>query len=302
MPTSVFFVNEGMLNGTAPYTYLLDSNPSPNGNMFYTSTLNPGLHTVTVQDANGCTGSGTFVSEAQLPTISATSTNPSCTELGSITLAASGGVPPYFYSIDGGVHFTLGSRFTDLSAGTYESKVKDAHGNTSSTTAVITEPEPLTATISQTKYLENQTVITVSVIGGYSPYFYSINGGPFQSSNAYILGAYGNVDISVKDSNNCTLDIMVTRLAVTTKLSLSTADFVLPNFKFYPNSVKNSLTISNTATIDEVVLISVKGEIILTKQINSTDAKIDLSAFSKGLYFLKVKAEGTEKTIKIIKE
>jgi len=52
----VFFVSEGFLNGTAPYTYLLDGNPSPNGNMFYAANINPGIHLVEVTDANGCKG------------------------------------------------------------------------------------------------------------------------------------------------------------------------------------------------------------------------------------------------------
>jgi|GEM_PF-6365641 len=147
IPTSTFFVTEDFLNGTAPYTYLLDGNPSPNGNTFYAFTLNPGMHLVEVTDANGCKGSATFYSEG-----------------------------------------------------------------------------------------------------------------------------------------------------------LSTSNFVLPNIKYYPNPVKNVLTISNTAIIDEVKLISIKGNMLLTKEINSFCSEIDLSNYSKGFYFLKIKAEGIEKTIKLIKD
>ena len=147
IPTSVFFVTEEFLNGTAPYSYLLDGNPSPNGNIFYASTLSPGMHLVEVTDANGCKGSATFYSEG-----------------------------------------------------------------------------------------------------------------------------------------------------------LSTSNFVLPNFKCYPNPVKNLVTISNTTIIDEVKLISIKGDTLITKQINSLISEIDLSNFSKGIYFLKIKTDGIEKTIKLIKD
>lgn len=146
-PTSTFWVNEGFLNGTAPYTYLLDGKPSPDGYMFYAEKINSGLHLVEVTDANDCKGSATFYS-----------------------------------------------------------------------------------------------------------------------------------------------------------LSLSISDFTLPNFKCYPNPVKNLVTISNTGEIDEINLISIAGNTLVTKKINSINSEIDLSNFSKGIYFLKIKSEGTEKTIKLIKE
>lgn len=147
VPTSVFFVNVELLNGTAPYTYLIDENPSPNGNLFYASNLSPGTHIVNVEDANGCKGSATF----------------------------------------------------------------------------------------------------------------------------YATG-------------------------------LSKSDFNLPNFKCYPNPVKNLVTISNTTIIDEIKLISINGETLLLKQINSLNSELNVSNFSKGIYFLKIKTEGIEKIIKLIKD
>ncbi|HEX8015702.1 MAG TPA: T9SS type A sorting domain-containing protein, partial [Flavobacterium sp.] len=94
------------------------------------------------------------------------------------------------------------------------------------------------------------------------------------------------------------------RLAVTAKSNgaLSNEDFVLPNFKFYPNPVKNKLALSNTANIDEVELLAVSGKSALVKKINDIHSEIDLSNISTGVYFLKVKSEGKIKTIKIVKE
>ena len=94
------------------------------------------------------------------------------------------------------------------------------------------------------------------------------------------------------------------RMAVTVKsnAALSTSDFVLPNFKFYPNPVQHTLTISNTAVIDEVEIVSVSGQSILSKKINSEHSEIDLSNVSSGLYLLKVKSEGKTRTVKIVKK
>ena len=94
------------------------------------------------------------------------------------------------------------------------------------------------------------------------------------------------------------------RLAVTAKVngSLSTPDFALPDFRFYPNPVQHNLSIQNSSAIDEIELISVSGKTILTKRINHTQSEIDLSNVATGFYFLKVKAEGQIKTVKIVKK
>jgi hypothetical protein len=94
------------------------------------------------------------------------------------------------------------------------------------------------------------------------------------------------------------------RLAVTVKLngSLSTPDFVLPNFKYYPNPVLHNLTISNNTIIDEIEIVSAFGQSILSKTINSEHSEIDLSNVSSGVYLLKVKSEGKTKTVKIVKK
>lgn len=146
-PTSVFFVGEESLSGTAPYTYLLDGKASPDGNIFYAGKINPGLHLVEVTDANGCKGSATF----------------------------------YW-------------------------------------------------------------------------------------------------------------------------LSLSTSNFALLNFKCYPNPVRNLVRVSNTSAIDKIDLVSINGNVLLTEKIYSVNYEIDLSKFSKGLYFLKINSGGSEKIIKPVKE
>ena len=94
------------------------------------------------------------------------------------------------------------------------------------------------------------------------------------------------------------------RLAVTVKLngSLSTQDFILSNFKYYPNPVLHNLTISNTSIIDEIEIYSASGTTVLSKRIDSDHSEIDLSSLQSGVYLMKIKSEGREKTMKIIKK
>ncbi|MET0945840.1 MAG: T9SS type A sorting domain-containing protein, partial [Flavobacterium sp.] len=94
------------------------------------------------------------------------------------------------------------------------------------------------------------------------------------------------------------------RLAVTAKLNgnLSTPDFVLPNFKYYPNPIQHILSVENSSNIDKIEIISISGKSILEKKINNTHSEIDLSNVASGFYFLKVISEGQTKTIKIVKK
>ncbi len=93
----------------------------------------------------------------------------------------------------------------------------------------------------------------------------------------------------------------ITRLPVTIS-GLSTNNYTFNNLNYYPNPVKNSLSISNASLIEEIEITSLIGQRILNKKFNDLQTELDLSELSKGVYFVKVISEGQEKTIKIIKE
>ncbi len=84
--------------------------------------------------------------------------------------------------------------------------------------------------------------------------------------------------------------------------TLSNSNFAFTNLNFFPNPVKNSLTISNALIIDSVEITSVLGQKIITLKVNNLQTDIDFSGISNGIYFVKVTSEGQEKTIKIVKE
>ena len=94
-----------------------------------------------------------------------------------------------------------------------------------------------------------------------------------------------------------------TNIATTTVINnLATVDFAFSNLTFYPNPVKNNLSISNTSTIDNIEITSILGQKMMVKKINDLKAEIDLSSFSNGVYFVKVICENQEKIYKILKE
>ncbi|WP_395065053.1 T9SS type A sorting domain-containing protein [Flavobacterium sp.] len=96
---------------------------------------------------------------------------------------------------------------------------------------------------------------------------------------------------------------ITTNTASTTVVSnLSIENFAFSNFNYYPNPVKNSLTISNSSVIDAIELTSILGQNILSKKINDLQTELNISSLSKGIYFVKVSSQGQEKIVKIIKE
>lgn len=135
----------GILNtisgGTSPYAL------NWNGTGYTNTQLNQlpaGNYPYTVTDANGCTltGSATLIEPAPL-TVSNLVSNPVCHGFsnGSATASVSGGTAPY------SVHWTsLGvnsPQITGRVAGNYPYTVTDAHGCTTSGSAILSQPPPV---------------------------------------------------------------------------------------------------------------------------------------------------------------
>lgn len=146
IPITCFQADDGIAEvmvtgGVGNYSYQWDD---PAGSTTaIVSNLMPGLVTVTVTDDNACemTGSISITEPAGL-FINVTGTEDLICfgdSTGSISVAGSGGVPGYSYSLDS-INFSTDSILTDLRAGTYEVLVMDAMGCLTSVNATITEP------------------------------------------------------------------------------------------------------------------------------------------------------------------
>ncbi|MFN5911885.1 MAG: hypothetical protein ACK45H_11155, partial [Bacteroidota bacterium] len=170
------------------------------------SGLTSGTYTATVTNINGCsTNSSVTITTPSAISITETITNVLCNgaSTGSISLAVSGGIATYTYNWSNG---GTGSSISGLMAGTYTVTVTDNTGCTASETYTISQPSAITATASATTTsllcFGNQTTLSVVASGGTAPYTYSLNGGTFQSSNSFTVGA-GSYTVTVRDANNC---------------------------------------------------------------------------------------------------
>jgi hypothetical protein len=84
--------------------------------------------------------------------------------------------------------------------------------------------------------------------------------------------------------------------------SLSTRSFDATGFSAYPNPVKDVLNLSYTTPISSVSVHNLLGQEVMTKSINATQSKIDMSNLSNGTYLVKVTVDGLVKTLKVVKQ
>ena len=84
--------------------------------------------------------------------------------------------------------------------------------------------------------------------------------------------------------------------------TLSTNSFAFNDLKVYPNPVNNILNISNFEKIDNLTITNILGQTIFNQTVNDTIATIDLSNVTTGIYFVKLRINDAEQSIKFIKK
>jgi gliding motility-associated-like protein len=196
--------------GTGPYTYSVDNGTSFQGGTNFAGLI-AGLYDVIVEDATGCQtpGNTTLTDPLAVNIDNVTPVDVSCfgdTD-GQLTIAASGGVPGYTYSIDNGVTFQAGTNFTNLAPANYDVQVNDNNGCPANVIATVGEPTQVQIdNIAVTDVTCNglaDGAITITVSQGTPTYTYSIDGINFQAANVFNALGAGNVTVDVQDANGC---------------------------------------------------------------------------------------------------
>jgi len=83
---------------------------------------------------------------------------------------------------------------------------------------------------------------------------------------------------------------------------LGTNENTFEDFKYYPNPVINELNLSAKSTIDEVSIFNLMGQKVFFEKTNASKKSIDLTNLQSGMYVIKVTAEGSTASYKIIKQ
>ncbi len=187
--------------GSGTYAYVW-SNGSLNEDL---TNVPAGDYTVTVTDANECTGIASFtVTEPDEISLSITNPDIVCggTNSGSITVFPAGGTGPYTYLWSNGA---TGNEIDDIPAGNYSVTVTDANGCTDVTSGIVLDELPeLTCEVVVDQESTDGTngALTVNVDGGTQPYTYVWSTG---ATTPAITGLTpGTYSVTVTDFSGCT--------------------------------------------------------------------------------------------------
>jgi gliding motility-associated-like protein len=215
-----------MGGGVAPYQYSIDNGASfQSSNVF--SNLAAGTYGIWLKDGNGCITapwSSTITSYVDFQyegfahltnlgnpacplQLNAYGMGPSCGSDNIITTyGATGGTPPYTYSLDGAPYAALTQDgYYFLSTGLHTIYVKDAAGLVNSYSYYFPSDCGLFANSTGASCGLKDGSITLSGGNGIPPFTYSIDGTNFQSSNVFSGLAAGSYDIIMKDADGATL-------------------------------------------------------------------------------------------------
>ncbi len=256
-----------------------------------TGSLAAGNYAVTVIDANNCSSSTTFIiDEPTSITTNTTSTSISCfgESSGTANVIPSGGIGSFTYLWCNG---NTTHNASALSAGVCAVTVTDDNGCTATASVTIQQPAPMQLTTSTT----NGNAWVDTVTGGVAPFTYLwSNGATMQSMSGLSSGIY---TVTVTDNNGCTAATSVTVIGTGIHSAASEITFsIFPN----PATSEMVLTLADINAATTIEVRNVLGQSLLSRNISSTQTRIDLSAFANGVYFVEVKQDGKKAVRQVV--
>lgn len=212
-PATCFGMNDGsaevydVQGGTPPYSY--QWNDPLSQNTAQASGLAPGMYTVTVTDANGCSQTADVLVPADLVfQVQSSLASPACAGSadGFIQIdTVTGGQPPYNYAWSTGDTTTA---LANLPTGEYVLTVTDAQGCQTIQTFVLSEPAPMELEVTAVGPAcagDDAGFAAVNVVsGGVSPFAYQWDDPQGQTTATAFGLTAGTYSVTVTDANGCT--------------------------------------------------------------------------------------------------
>lgn len=203
-----------MSGGSPPFQYSLDDLTYQSSNVFM--NLAQGSYHVYVKDANGCRNTSpesVFLTALNLDdTIRVTGNFPKCGNTGRLSVIDPlPGIAPRTYSLDG-INYQNSATFTGLAPGVYNIRIKDATGVVRLFAVDLRYDcvMQLTLTTVAAGCGNSGGSITATPIRGEGPHEYSINDGPYQTSNRFDFLKAGTYLVKVRDVRGLTVSMSTT--------------------------------------------------------------------------------------------
>ena len=191
-------INITVANGVTPYSYVWSTGATNEDR----SNLSSGNYSVTVFDANGCSGTRSFtLTQPSAVVVTGVFTNASCNTGGSINITVSGGTAPYTYNWGNGI---ITEDRTGLNPGNYVVTVMDNRSCAAVKSFAITQlAGPIISGVvtNASCFGACDGAINLSVVG-IQPFTYNWgNGfGTVEDTSGLCAGSY---NVTVADFSNC---------------------------------------------------------------------------------------------------
>jgi hypothetical protein len=313
-------------NGFPPYTWTWYTSPIQTTQ---TATgLKPGTYTLCVTDSKGCSfcNHSIFIDSTNctgfaITTYSSNATCSACND-GSASVVVTGGTPPYNYT-----WYTIPmqstSTATGLTHGTYHVCVTDLYGCTECDSATVS-----TGNCSAYFYLYADTTTlhhyyAVNMVSGVPPisYYWSWGDGTHDTvaypNHTFATAGFYTICLTITDSADCTNTHCDSFYLQRTTNTMITVD-VIPNtvtgineinskrsnLELFPNPANDIITVeySSFAKGETISVYDIQGQLLLQQPMQKAKTNIDISAWVKGVYFIKVKTANGMEVSKIVKE
>lgn len=215
-------------NGTSPMLFSLNGGTPQASNIF--TNLAAGDYTVTYEDALGCNSGGDIpVTVPAGPAITGTATAlpTACAGVdnGSITVTVGTGFTgPFEYALNGGA-FQASNIFNNVAAGNHNVTIRSMGGCVSAAIPVTVGANAQLAfgftTSEPTCNGDNNATIQITPGNGSAPFEYSLNGGPWQTTETFTGLTAGTYSVAVRDAFGCgaTQDITIGQPAALTAVA-----------------------------------------------------------------------------------
>ena len=212
----------------------------------------------------------------------------------SVTIAASGGTPPYYGT----------ATYENIFAGDYNYSVTDSNGQIDTISIRIDQPPKLLLSLSSGLITSSTIPTSINAIanGGIGPYLYSLNGEPYQATGTFNNIYPGTYNVTTKDANNCTTNKMIVTILTETTFNPDKQLLI----KVYPNPSNSSYTLAPIKYRGSPVKIKIKvinqsGIINYTAQGLTNISYVFGLDFEPGLYTLVAEVDTTVQAIQLIR-
>lgn len=230
-------------NGQNPYTYQWLTSPVQNTQTI--QNLTTGYYLSKVTDSLGCIKlDSIMINQPDSFHFAINYTMPLCNgnSNGKINIVTTGATAPYAFTWNT-VPVQNSATATNLTSGNYQVTIKDQNNCDTILHLILNQPAILDVQ-AQTKFqsCENYCDGTIATIvtGGTRPYTYNWNTTPVQTDSVAKNLCKGQYEVTVKDSNNCTVTIQPAYVQTNTHILASFTPN--PNYGFSPLDVNFNFT------------------------------------------------------------